>query len=167
MLASIIVWAGGAAAWGQGTGREFSVEAMRAETRVALVIGDGTYDGSPLRDPVSDACAMARALRELRFEITAIENATQREMRLSIIRFGDRLRGGGVGRFFFAGRRGQVGGKNFMIPVGAAIPAERVVRARSLPSTARWRSSRRLSRKPPVAGRTPSAGRSGTGPIAA
>jgi Caspase domain len=101
---------------------------------VALVIGNGTYDGSPLRNPVSEACAMARALRELRFEITAIENATQRKMRLSIIRFGDGLRGGGVGRFFFAGHRVQVGGKNFMIPVGAAIPAwERVVGARQPP----------------------------------
>ncbi len=82
VLAGVIVWAAGAAAWGQGTGRDFSVEAMRVEKRVALVIGNGTSDGSPLRNPVNDARAMARALRELGFEVTALEKATQREMRL-------------------------------------------------------------------------------------
>ncbi len=82
---------------------------MRAEKRVALVIGNGTYDGSPLRNPVNDARAMARALRELGFGVIAPENATQREMRLAIIRFGDRFRGGGVGLFFFAGHGVQVG----------------------------------------------------------
>jgi len=94
--------AGAAVASAQAPDRDIAV-AMRAEKRVALVIGNGAYQASPLRNPVNDSRAMVRTLRALGFEVAALENATQRDMRLAVIRFGDALRGGGAGLFFFAG----------------------------------------------------------------
>ena len=48
------------------TAKQFEV--MRAETRVALVIGNASYKREPLRNPVNDARAMSKKLRSLGFE---------------------------------------------------------------------------------------------------
>jgi len=107
--------------------RDIAVEGMRAEKRIALVIGNSGYASSPLKNPVNDARAMARTLRSLGFEVIARENVGEKEMRRAILDFGDRLQGGGVGLFFFAGHGMQVGGRNFLVPIGAEIRSEREV----------------------------------------
>lgn len=48
-------------------------------------------------------------------------------MRRAIIEFGDRLRPGGVGLFFYAGHGVQLDGRNYLIPLGAQIQSERDV----------------------------------------
>jgi len=105
----------------------FAQTPSTAEKRVALVIGNGAYASSPLRNPVNDARAMATTLRGLGFDVLAREDVTDKEMRRAILEFGDRLKGGGVGLFFFAGHGMQVAGRNFMIPIGAEIASEREV----------------------------------------
>src|SRR5262245_22782319 len=108
-----------AAAWAQ------SLEAMRNENRLALVIGNARYQTSPLRNPVNDARAMTEALRATGFQVIVIENASQREMRRAMIDFGHRLReGGGVGLFYFAGHGMQVNGRNYLLPVDAQIESD-------------------------------------------
>jgi hypothetical protein len=101
---------------GQGTDRTITVEGMRSERRVALVIGNGGYPASPLKNPVNDARAMARTLRALGFDVLAHENLNQRDMKLVVTEFGRRLRGSDVGLFFFAGHGMQVAGRNFLVP---------------------------------------------------
>src|SRR5262249_39549142 len=54
-------------------------------------------------------------------------NQTQTEMKRAIRVFGEKLRGGGVGLFYYAGHGGQVSGQNYMIPVGAVIDKEEEV----------------------------------------
>jgi uncharacterized caspase-like protein len=81
----------------------FAQTPSTAEKRVALVMGNGAYASSPLRNPVNDARAMATTLRGLGFDVLAREDVTDKEMRRAILEFGDRLKGGGVGLFFFAG----------------------------------------------------------------
>ena len=44
------------------------LEVMRTETRVALVIGNASYEREPLRNPVNDARAVSKKLRSLGFE---------------------------------------------------------------------------------------------------
>lgn len=107
--------------------RDVTVDAMRSEKRVALVIGNGAYATSPLKNPVNDARAMAQALKSLGFDVIARENVGEKDMRRAIFDFGDKLQGGGVGLFFYAGHGTQVAGRNFLIPVGAEIRAERDV----------------------------------------
>jgi uncharacterized caspase-like protein len=94
------------------------------EPRVALVIGNSAYASSPLRNPVNDARAIAKSLKEMGFEVTLKENATQSAMRQAIRSFGDQLARGGVGLFYFAGHGMQVKGRNFLIPTNADIDAE-------------------------------------------
>ena len=93
--------------------------------RLALVIGNGTYQSSKLKNPPNDATAVAGALRGLGFEVTSGVNKSQREMKQMIRDFGQRLRSnGGVGLFYFAGHGVQAKGRNYLIPVDADIQAE-------------------------------------------
>ncbi len=88
-----------------------------SERRTALVIGNSEYKLiSPLRNPVNDARAMARALRELGFDVIARENLTRYEMRKTIRDFGRELGQGGVGLFYYAGHGLQIDGVNPTFP---------------------------------------------------
>jgi len=94
------------------------------ERRVALVIGNAGYKTAPLRNPVNDARIMAATLRELGFEVTALENGGRRKMILAIRDFGNALKRGGVGLFYYSGHGIEVRGRNYMIPVGAQVENE-------------------------------------------
>lgn len=100
--------------------------------RVALVIGNGSYADSPLKNPVNDARAMAAALRDMGFEVLARENANLQQMDDAVREFGRRLEGAHVGLFYFAGHGLQIKGRNFLIPVGANFQHEDEVPYRSL-----------------------------------
>ena len=92
--------------------------------RIALVIGNAAYKDAPLTNPVNDARAIAQALKESGFSIIARENIDQRGMLAALREFGDRLRGGGTGLFYYAGHGMQIKGRNYLIPVGANIDRE-------------------------------------------
>ena len=92
--------------------------------KVALVIGNAAYKSAPLKNPVNDARDMAEALEKMGFEVLHEENASRRAMKDAIHRFGQKLKKGGVGLFYFAGHGMQVDGRNFLIPVNADIQAE-------------------------------------------
>lgn len=94
------------------------------EKRFALVIGNGSYKSSPLRNPTNDAHDMALALKKLGFKVTHLENAGYRAMERGIRKFGKQLRNGGAGLFYFAGHGIQVNGRNYLIPVDAEIETE-------------------------------------------
>src|SRR5438132_3343156 len=87
------------------------------ERRTALVIGNSAYQKSPLVNPANDAQAMAAALGALGFTVTKLENASKSQMADAIRQFGERIKLGGVGLFYFAGHGVQVNGENFLIPV--------------------------------------------------
>ena len=96
----------------------------RAENRFALVIGNGAYATSPLKNPVNDAQDMATALRGVGFQVIHKQNANRSQMRAAIREFSRQIRDGGVGLFYFAGHGVQVRGRNYLIPVGANIEEE-------------------------------------------
>ena len=94
------------------------------EQRVALVIGNGQYKDSPLLNPANDARAVAEALSRSGFRVVQKENVGRAEMQLALRDFGDALKAGGVGLFYFAGHGVQVKGRNYLIPVDASIERE-------------------------------------------
>jgi uncharacterized caspase-like protein len=98
----------GGGGWAQGTA---------PERRTALVIGNSAYQKSPLVNPVNDAQAMAASLGSLGFTVTKLENASKSQMADAIRQFGESIKRGGVGLFYFAGHGVQVNGENFLIPV--------------------------------------------------
>jgi hypothetical protein len=94
------------------------------EERVALVLGNSAYTSAPLTNPVNDARAMVRVLRETGFKVISKENAGQKEMQLALREFGDALSNGGVGLFYYAGHGMQIKGRNYLIPVDARFERE-------------------------------------------
>ncbi len=103
-----------------------------AERRLALVIGNAGYADAPLQNPVNDARAMARALEAAGFEVMLHTDADQRTLLTALREFGQRLRGGGTGLFYFAGHGMQIKGRNYLIPVGADIRREDEVAYQSM-----------------------------------
>lgn len=91
------------------------------ERRTALLIGNNAYQKAPLVNPVNDAQAMAAKLGALGFTVTKLENASKGQMSEAIRNFGNAIKGGGVGLFYFAGHGIQANGENFLIPVDADI----------------------------------------------
>ncbi len=96
----------------------------KSEQRIALVIGNADYKEGKLPNSVNDARDMAVALRGVGFEVLSGEDRNQRQMKELIRQFGQKLRAGGVGVFYFAGHGVQVAGRNYLIPVGAEINSE-------------------------------------------
>ncbi|TRU06325.1 MAG: peptidase C14 [Microcystis sp. Msp_OC_L_20101000_S702] len=142
------------------------------QPRVALVIGNANYEEGALSNPVNDATDMAKALRELDFEVTLLQNQDLRSMETAINDFSRQLRKGGVGVFYYAGHGVQVEGENYLIPLKAQLLNEKDARyeavalgkvlnameearnqvniiiidaCRDNPFYRRWRSSRRSS----------------------
>ncbi len=100
--------------------------------RVALVIGNSAYQTGPLANPVHDASDLAATLQRLGFTVILKKNASLQEMDESLRDFGDRLRRGGVGLFYYAGHGIQIAGRNYLVPVGARINRETDVKYQAL-----------------------------------
>ncbi len=102
------------------------------EQRIALVIGNSAYSSGPLKNPVNDAAAMAAQLQKLGFNVILKKNANLRGMEDALTDFGDRLKRGGVGLFFYAGHGIQIGGANYLVPIGARINREADIKYEAL-----------------------------------
>jgi uncharacterized caspase-like protein len=89
--------------------------------RVALIIANANYADEPLRQPIGDARALAEQLRELRFDVDLRENLTKEGLKRAIARLQTRSRPGSTALIFFAGYGVQVGGRSYMLPIGAEI----------------------------------------------
>ena len=83
--------------------RKVESSATASGPRSALVIGNADYDTAPLRNPVNDARSMSSTLRELGFSVELLEDASQKEMKRAIDRFGEKLKDGGIGLFYYSG----------------------------------------------------------------
>ena len=96
------------------------------QSRVALVIGNAKYkEVGELANPVNDATDIAKALKKLGFEVTLLTNLKNKEaMQNAIDNFRSQLRQGGVGLFYYAGHGVQVGGTNYLIPIGESLDHE-------------------------------------------
>ncbi|MGD0266543.1 MAG: caspase family protein [Candidatus Methylomirabilota bacterium] len=107
-------------------------ESVAGERRLALVIGNSRYSSAPLRNPVNDARAMATTLRSFGFDVLLYEDVSYKDLRRAIIEFGNQLRDGGVGVFYYAGHGVQVNGRNYMVPVDAVIQGDAEVAVEAL-----------------------------------
>jgi uncharacterized caspase-like protein len=94
----------------------------QSERRVALVVGNGTYEeAGTLTNPVNDAVDVAARLRDLGFEVIEGNDLGKRALERKIGEFSDALDGAGVGLFYYAGHGLQVDGRNFIVPVDARL----------------------------------------------
>jgi hypothetical protein len=95
---------------------------VQAADRVALVIGNGAYvNATQLPNPPNDAADMAKALRDIGFDVVEGIDLDRRGMEERIREFGDRVAAAKVALFFYAGHGLQVAGKNYLVPVNAKL----------------------------------------------
>jgi len=100
---------------------------LAAANRYALIIGNGSYEGSYLRNPVNDANAIAHALQELDFYVTKKTDLTKKQM-IDVIRdFENKLTSNDIALFYYSGHGVQVNGINYLIPLKANILNEKDV----------------------------------------
>jgi len=67
---------------------------------------------------------MSDALKSAGFSVSLRTDISHREFLAAIREFGDRIRAGGVGVFYYAGHGMQIKGRNYLIPVDATIERE-------------------------------------------
>jgi TPR repeat protein len=106
-----------------------SATSTEAGTRLALVIGNGNYKNVPaLENPANDAADLAKALRNVGFEVIEQQNASREAMTKALRDFSARLRGTEVALFFYAGHGLQMNGENYLLPVDADLQTPADVR---------------------------------------
>ena len=107
-----------------------SADAVKAGSRVALVIGNGHYPDAAeaLTQPINDARALTAALRGDGFDVDVVEDASRDDMARAVERLKSRIRPDSVVMLFFGGYGAQVGRESYMLPVDATIWKESDVR---------------------------------------
>lgn len=95
---------------------------LPAAERVALVIGNDAYQNTvKLDNCVNDARAVSGMLKKAGFTVVAAENATAEQMHEKLAEFQKQAAGCKVGLFFYAGHEMEDEGKNYLVPVDAAL----------------------------------------------
>lgn len=123
---------------------QVSAPVFSTQPRLALVIGNSDYnrdgdvdDGnessavieegfaSDLSNPVNDSEDMKAALDALHFEVTLVQNADTLKLADALFKFEEKINAAkenAIVVIYYAGHAIQVGGANFLLPVGAKLP---------------------------------------------
>jgi uncharacterized caspase-like protein len=97
----------------------------QAEKRVALVIGNASYQGTTsLPNPKNDAIDMAAALQGLGFETIVATDLDKHGMDDAFRRFARLVRDVDAAVFFYAGHGLQFAGTNYLVPIDAKLADE-------------------------------------------
>ncbi|MCJ2081731.1 caspase family protein [Methylobacterium sp. J-090] len=122
-----------AAAWLAGTWLAVSAGPARAETRVALVIGNTGYRNlKPLANPANDAGDVAAALKARGFTVLQGVDLDRGAMTRLVERFQSEARTADVSLVYYAGHGFQVDGQNYLVPVDASIRSRQDVETATL-----------------------------------
>ncbi len=101
--------------------------------KFALIIGNSTYPGSPLKNPVNDANAVQERLARLGFKTLKRTDATNKKMEEGLNEFSAHLHSCEVALFFFAGHGMQINGKNYLTAIDTDFDKEIDAKYSSLP----------------------------------
>ena len=102
--------------------------------RVALVIGNADYDeaAAKLRNPVSDATAVAAMLRRIGFEVIKGLDLDEENFYDRIEAFDSAARKAEMALFFYAGHGLQVEGRNYLAPVDLRLQTRQDLRRHAI-----------------------------------
>ena len=106
----------------------------RADTRVALVVGNSSYaHGGRLPNPANDAAAVAEALRKVGFTVTSKQDLSKTQFEAALEAFTRDAAGADVAVVYYAGHGMEMGGSNYLIPVDATLAADSDVDFETVP----------------------------------
>ena len=105
-----------------------------ADDRVALVVGNATYEHAPaLTTSLNDAADVGAALQRLGFAVTRIEDADQGELRRGLHEFATAAGAAETAVVFYAGHGIAHGGRNFLVPVDARLSSDQDIEFETVP----------------------------------
>ncbi len=87
--------------------------------RVALLIGNASYQSAPLTHPPNDVRVIEAALKATGFKVQKLLNANQVQMKRAVRDFGEAAKGAELAFMYYSGHGTQIQGQNYLIPVGA------------------------------------------------
>jgi hypothetical protein len=94
----------------------------QAQQRVALVVGDSSYQHAPqLPNTGNDAAAIAAMLQDAGFQVLLKRDIGITDMRRTLREFSDSARNADVAVLYFAGHGVEVNGDNYLVPVDAVL----------------------------------------------
>src|ERR1700738_54337 len=93
-----------------------------ADTRVALVIGNGAYRNVPrLTNPVNDAADVPAALKAVGFETIVATDLDRSGMDETAIRFARAAQNADIALLYYSGHALQFGGVNYLAPIDTQL----------------------------------------------
>ncbi len=99
--------------------------ALAAAERVALVIGNSTYDhASVLPNPGTDAKAIAAALERLGFDVSLRTDLSKATFERELADFSERAADSQLALVYYAGHGMELQGRNYLIPVDARLKSD-------------------------------------------
>jgi uncharacterized caspase-like protein len=98
-----------------------------AEKRVALIVGNSTYQTVPqLPNPSRDASAVAKLLKDAGFDTVDVQlNVGNLEFKRSIRRFEAMADQADIAVVYYAGHGLEISGTNYLIPIDAKLASDR------------------------------------------
>jgi len=104
-----------------------AADAARAEKRVALIVGNSTYQTVPqLANPSRDASAVAKMFRDASFDTVDVQlNVGNLEFKRAIRKFEATADQADIAVVYYAGHGFEIGGVNYLIPVDARLASDR------------------------------------------
>lgn len=110
-----------------------ALPAGSAESRVALVIGNGAYRSAvQLPNAARDAEAIAATLKSIGFDVVLGTDLDRERMTQRLSDFAGRAQGADVALFFYAGHGIQLDGRNLLVPVDADLKSELDAKVRTV-----------------------------------
>src|SRR5215207_11532780 len=103
----------------------FALDPAVAEKRVALVVGNSTYEHVPIvRTAVTDSVAVAGLLKAAAFQVIEARDVKNLEFRRAIREFTALAKDADFAVVFFAGYGVDVRNRNYLVPIDAALKTD-------------------------------------------
>jgi uncharacterized protein YcfL len=114
--------------------KSVQINTIKREQRVALVIGNSNYTGvlHKLNNPINDARDIKDILEKRGFEVIYATDINLRTTEAKLEEFYTKIEKGAVGLLYFSGHGIEVGGQNYLIPLGAKLNAKSDAKYQSL-----------------------------------
>jgi hypothetical protein len=112
-----------------------AADAARAEKRVALIVGNSSYQTVPqLANPSRDASAVAKMFRDAGFDTVDVQlNVGNLEFKRAIRKFESTADQADIAVVYYAGHGLEIGGVNYLIPTDARLASDRDAEDEAIP----------------------------------